>query len=219
MDKVLNILTIGRDPTVLGHLATALSHHKVRIAAPSAQLDAQIQQQPYDMLIAHITTDHNTVDLAVSLALVHENIPLLVVDDHPDDEMGRVLIKAGARGYAHAGLTDELIAGAVRDIIDGELWMPRSVMLSMMNELTTEMDNERVGDDPRLGRLTKREREVVELVAKGASNKDVADHLGLTVRTVKAHMTSAFQKTGTSARLEMSLLVRGELPMNHGMRA
>ncbi|MGB0958076.1 MAG: helix-turn-helix transcriptional regulator [Litorivicinus sp.] len=217
-DSALRILTIGKDSDLLARLYQALEHHTVTSVAPNADASALAEQHRADMIIVHVNDD-DSVDLAVSLALTHEGTPLFVLDDHPEDEMGRVLIKAGARGYASAGLEPEVIAGAVGDIMNGELWMPRSVMQSMMHELTAENEAGQGHEDPRLGLLTKREREVVQLVAKGASNKDVADQLGLTVRTVKAHMTSAFQKTGTSARLELSLLVRGELPLKTGLSA
>ena len=55
-------------------------------------------------------------------------------------------------------------------------------------------------DDPRLDALTPRERNC-ENVAEGASNKVIAARLSVTERTVKAHLTSAFQKTGTRDRL------------------
>jgi DNA-binding NarL/FixJ family response regulator len=53
--------------------------------------------------------------------------------------------------------------------------------------------------------LTTREREVAELIAGGASNKDIAERLGITERTVKAHLTSVFQKLGLTSRLQLAV--------------
>jgi two-component system, NarL family, nitrate/nitrite response regulator NarL len=53
--------------------------------------------------------------------------------------------------------------------------------------------------------LSAREREVVELIAGGGSNKEIAERLGITERTVKAHLTSVFQKLGLSSRLQLAV--------------
>jgi DNA-binding NarL/FixJ family response regulator len=53
--------------------------------------------------------------------------------------------------------------------------------------------------------LTAREREVAELISLGASNKEIADRLGITERTVKAHLTSVFQKLHLSSRLQLAV--------------
>jgi DNA-binding NarL/FixJ family response regulator len=56
--------------------------------------------------------------------------------------------------------------------------------------------------------LSKREDEVVQLVANGLSNKEIADKLFISVRTVKAHLTSIFSKTGFRDRLELAVKMR-----------
>jgi DNA-binding NarL/FixJ family response regulator len=55
--------------------------------------------------------------------------------------------------------------------------------------------------------LTDREREVLRLVARGLANKQIARHLGITERTVKAHLTSAFQRIGATDRTQAALWV------------
>ena len=57
------------------------------------------------------------------------------------------------------------------------------------------------------GQLTARERELVDLVAAGAANKDIARRLTISVKTVKTHMTSIFRKLGLSTRLELAVAV------------
>jgi DNA-binding NarL/FixJ family response regulator len=53
--------------------------------------------------------------------------------------------------------------------------------------------------------LTAREREITDLIARGACNKEIAQRLGITERTVKAHLTSVFQKLGLSGRLQLAV--------------
>lgn len=64
--------------------------------------------------------------------------------------------------------------------------------------------------------LTPREREVVGLVAAGASNKEIAERLLIAERTVKAHLTSVFEKLGLSSRLQLAIYaISGDIPDTH----
>jgi len=62
----------------------------------------------------------------------------------------------------------------------------------------------------RLTGLTRRERELVALVAAGASNKEIAERLSIAERTVKAHLTSIFRKLGVSSRLHLAVYALDE---------
>ncbi len=67
--------------------------------------------------------------------------------------------------------------------------------------------------DPRVDVLTPRERQIIRLIALGASNKEIARQLSITERTVKAHLTNVFQKLGLSTRLQLAIQVlSGGLP-------
>lgn len=67
--------------------------------------------------------------------------------------------------------------------------------------------------DPRVDVLTPRERQIIRLIALGASNKEIAHQLSITERTVKAHLTNVFQKLGLSTRLQLAIQVlSGGLP-------
>ena len=61
--------------------------------------------------------------------------------------------------------------------------------------------------EEKLKKLTKREREIAELVAQGQSNLEVAANLDITERTVKAHLSSIYEKTKTGSRLNLALLI------------
>jgi DNA-binding NarL/FixJ family response regulator len=64
----------------------------------------------------------------------------------------------------------------------------------------------------RLSMLTRREQEVARAVANGSSNKEVARQLGITERTVKAHIGAVFQKLNARDRLHLALIVNGQRP-------
>ena len=88
----------------------------------------------------------------------------------------------------------------------GEIWVGRRVMLSLIEELATLRAPD--ADDVSGGaRMTSREREIAGLVARGASNKQIAHQLSISIKTVKTHLTNIFKKLGLSTRLQLALAV------------
>lgn len=129
-----------------------------------------------------------------------------VIDQALDVAIGEWVVKAGARGYSidPKGACER----PIRAMLAGELWVPRAVLSRIVSDL--------VGDQsvtpPVPLPLSPREREVAIRVSNGYSNKRVARALGVTERTVKAHLSNIFQKTPASDRLELALLMKGQLP-------
>jgi DNA-binding NarL/FixJ family response regulator len=72
-------------------------------------------------------------------------------------------------------------------------------------------DKQEETTDPRLASLTTREQEVCQLVARGYSNKVIANRLGITERTVKEHLSHSFAKLNVKDRMQIMLLVNGKL--------
>ena len=178
-------------------------------------LDAYMAATTPDLVIMHMDGRHITIDHAVSFILERDPLHVFIIDDSPNDEDGLVLLKAGVRGYANTGVEPRLLQAAVQAISRGDVWVSRRLMQRLVEDLIDGNEREAT-DDPRLDSLTPREREIAEIVAEGASNKVIAARLNVTERTVKAHLTSAFQKTGTRDRLELALLIKGQLPRPHG---
>src|SRR5439155_25689548 len=96
----------------------------------------------------------------------------------------------------------------------GELWASRALIARLVAELSARhrLREPALGHGAgaeRLTALTEREREIALLVGGGAANKEIAAHLGVTERTVKAHLTAIFRKIGVNDRLRLALLLNG----------
>ncbi len=125
-----------------------------------------------------------------------------------DTDIAVLLVKAGCHGYAlHTALPN--FAAIAASIIKGSYWVPRSVMERVVEEITVDRDA-MVGS--LCQELSPREHEVALWIGRGLSNKRIAREMGVTERTVKAHLSNIFQKTPVSDRLELALLMKGELP-------
>jgi len=123
----------------------------------------------------------------------------LSVSDAAEDVIG--VIRAGARGYVTKTISSEELADAVSRVAEGDaVFSPRLAGFV----LDAFRDGARVGDDAELETLTPREREVLQLIARGYKYKEIAARLHLSVKTVEAHVSSVLRKLQLSSRAELT---------------
>ena len=123
----------------------------------------------------------------------------LSVSDAPDDVIA--VIRAGARGYVTKSISPAELADAVRRVADGDaVFSPRLAGFV----LDAFRAGERVGGDAELDELTPREREVLQLIARGYLYKEIAARLSLSVKTVESHVSSVLRKLQLSTRHELT---------------
>jgi DNA-binding NarL/FixJ family response regulator len=132
---------------------------------------------------------------------------VILVSEAPAEREGLTAFRAGARGYCHRDLDPALLPKAIEVVQKGEIWAGRALIARLVEELGTA--HPRPGNGARVHALTAREREIAGWVAAGAANKEIADRLGVTQRTVKAHLTAIFRKLGVTDRLRLALYLNG----------
>ena len=122
----------------------------------------------------------------------------LSVSDAPEDVVG--VVRGGARGYVTKTITGPELLDSVRRIADGDaVFSPRlaGFVLDAFNGGAAETDDE-------LDRLTPREREVMRLIARGYTYREVAKELVLSVKTVETHVSAVLRKLQLSDRHELT---------------
>jgi DNA-binding NarL/FixJ family response regulator len=130
---------------------------------------------------------------------VGPDITILVFSLHVDLPLARAALRYGARGFIHAGMELDQIARAVEVANEGEIVAPRKLLEYLI-----------ANDDPTdLDALTIRQREILQLVAQGLSNAQIAKHLFLSESTVKQHLRAAYKVLGVSDRKEAARLING----------
>jgi DNA-binding NarL/FixJ family response regulator len=123
----------------------------------------------------------------------------LSVSDAAEDVIG--VIRAGARGYVTKTISGSELADAVRRVAEGDaVFSPRLAGFV----LDAFRAGERVGGDAELDELTSREREVLQLIARGYRYKEIAARLHLSVKTVESHVSSVLRKLQLSSRHELT---------------
>jgi DNA-binding NarL/FixJ family response regulator len=123
----------------------------------------------------------------------------LSVSDAAEDVIG--VIRAGARGYVTKTISSGELADAIKRVSEGDaVFSPRLAGFV----LDAFREGEPVGADPELETLTAREREVLQLIARGYRYKEIAARLHLSVKTVEAHVSSVLRKLQLSSRHELT---------------
>jgi DNA-binding NarL/FixJ family response regulator len=142
-----------------------------------------------------------------SLAAVRELVPhtrVVVVSASQRREDILAALSAGAHGYVPKGLGANELASALRLILDGTIYVPPSLAeihpVETGNKSAGSSERDTSGAATQAPRLTPRQRDVLELLVKGMSNKEIARTLDLGEGTVKIHLAAVFRILGVRSR-------------------
>jgi DNA-binding NarL/FixJ family response regulator len=141
------------------------------------------------------------VDATRQLTASHPDVRIVILTTFADQRRILDALNAGASGYLlKDAQPDEVIAAVRAAAAGGAPLDPKAARVLL--------DNRRAGQQVE---LTAREREVLDLLATGLANKQIARGLGITERTVKAHLTRIFEQLGVSDRTQAALWARENL--------
>lgn len=114
------------------------------------------------------------------------------------------MLKSGAKGYILKNSPDEQLILAVRTVYQGETYVDMKLTTSLVNEFVNQSQTDEVSSssDP-FKILSKRELEILPLIAKGYGNKDIAEKLFVSVKTVEAHKTHIMTKLNLKSKPEL----------------
>jgi NarL family two-component system response regulator LiaR len=127
-------------------------------------------------------------------------VAVLVLSAYDDDQFIFGLLEAGAAGYMLKSVRGQEIVDAIRAVHAGESVLHPSVARKVLNRFAGVSGKPR--ERKSLDLLTEREMDVLKMVTKGLSNKDIAEGLCLSVRTVQGHLANIFNKLRVSSRTE-----------------
>jgi len=133
---------------------------------------------------------------------IHKESPdvrVLALSQYEDNEYILSMLKAGARGYVPKTATASELVSAIHAIHEGECYLYPSATTTLIEEYLMHVGDEKNEYE----RLTDRERDVLQLVAEGRTNREIADNLFISVKTVLRHRTNMMQKLGFHNRTDL----------------
>ena len=145
--------------------------------------------------------------------IVAEEFPVtrivILTSSEEDDHLIRAL-KLGARAYVLKGVAARELIRILRAVQAGESYVPPMLAASLLLEMREAHSQQKQSTSP-LDELTARERQILESLAAGLSNKEIGEQLFLSEKTVKHYMTNILQKLQVRNRVEAALLAQKEM--------
>ncbi|WP_436896287.1 nitrate respiration regulation response regulator NreC [Mammaliicoccus sciuri] len=128
---------------------------------------------------------------------------ILILTMYDDEEYLFHVLRSGAKGYILKNAPDEELIHAVRTIYRGDMYIDSKVTSSLVNELFNHQDNNEQSTSDPFKILSQRELEILPLIAKGYGNKEIAEKLFVSVKTIEAHKARIMDKLGLKSRPEL----------------
>jgi two-component system nitrate/nitrite response regulator NarL len=158
-----------------------------------------------DVMLLDISLPGGGVEAAASIARACPSVRAVMLTASESELDVASALQAGARGYILKGSSAAEVVETVRAIFKGESYVAPSLAARLLIQMGKR--NEVVANKP-VSDLTAREDEILALVSSGMTNKEIANRLRLTERTVKHHMTSIMRKSNVRNRVEAMLMFR-----------
>src|SRR5262249_27357698 len=171
----------------------------------TAALDAA-RQQPDILLLDLDLSGEISVDFLPDLLRVGVSARVVVLTGVPDPELHLRAVRLGAMGVVRKVEAASMLFKAIRKVHAGEFWLNRSMLATIMIEYVHMPSKPKTDpESAKIASLTERELEVVGLLGEGRRNKEIAESLFISERTVRHYLTSIFDKLEVSGRLELMI--------------
>jgi len=158
-----------------------------------------------DIIIMDISMPNlNGLEATKQIKACHSQIAILVLTIHSDSEHILSILQAGASGYLTKSVYGDEVIHAIRALAAGETVLAPAISRQILKYAFQHINkplNLNTGE-----KLTAREIEVLKLLAKGISNKDIAFRLNLNMRTVKSYLAELFLKLNAASRTEVVII-------------
>lgn len=135
----------------------------------------------------------NGIDTTDNLLTKNSDYKIIAISSFDNLNTVESMIEAGVDGYLLKDADYEEIAKAIKTIMTGGNYYSAKILTSLSQRITNSKRNDSVFDD-----LTKREKEILNLLCQGMTKKDIANYLSLSERTIEKHKENLFLKTNTN---------------------
>jgi len=153
------------------------------------------EEQSPDVVVMDITMPNmNGIEATRRILAANPRTAVVILSMHQDESYVLRSLKAGAKGYLLKDSLRSDILDAIHAVSQGRSFLTRKISRMMQEDYVRQMERRGVEDSYDL--LTDREREILQLVAEGKANKEVASLLNISLTTVETHRTHILQKLG-----------------------
>ncbi len=173
-----------------------------REASNGRQAVELVRQEPPDIVVMDVNMpDLNGIEATRQICKDFPSLPVLILSAHDSEQLVREMLIAGARGYVLKADAGEDLIAAVEALLVGRVFFTSSVSEFVMRSLREKSEAGAGSELP--SRVSPREREVIQLLAEGCTNKETARRLEISVKTVETHRKNIMDKLGLKSLSEL----------------
>jgi DNA-binding NarL/FixJ family response regulator len=188
------------------------SHRRIEVAATvftAKDLAAEVCRTPVDSVLVNVDLHEGHLSglrAAAELHAAQPTLPIIVLCDRAADDLVISTFRAGARGLLCRSESIGMLCKCIEAVHKGQIWANSNHLEALLRTLS-QAPPARVVNAHGLNLLAEREGQVVNLVAGGLTNRDIASQLGLSEHTVSNYLFRIYNKLGVSNRVELVLYV------------
>jgi DNA-binding NarL/FixJ family response regulator len=174
------------------------------VAATGADPMSLAETKPHVLLLDVGLRDQDSLRVAAGLRKELPDAKIIVMDLIPLNEDIVDFVNAGVSGFVLKDAGFDEFVGTIRAVAGGAKVLPARMTESLFSQIARDADahkDEHVLEDVR---MTRREREVIELIGEGLSNKEIAQRLNIATHTVKSHVRNVMEKLALHTRLQIA---------------
>jgi two-component system nitrate/nitrite response regulator NarL len=175
-------------------------------ATNSALALAAARMRPDIILLDLMLNGENGVDFLPELLKAGEKARIIIVTGISDPDLHLRAVRLGAKGVVSKSESAQFLIKAIRKVHAGEVWLNSSFVATVITELSNPRESRKANpEEEKIASLTERELEVIAGVAEGKRNKQIAERLFISEKTVRHYMTSIFAKLDVTDRLALMI--------------
>lgn len=200
---MIHIAVVDSDPLRFIGLRSLFDNEPdLELSAASLEELPRLQNVDLVLLGNRSSGGSSVFDVMASMKAARPDLRIIVTGTGADDEAILKALAAGAKGYVDEAASPAEFVQAIRVVHQGSVWAPRRVMSIFIDRVTSSP-----GKIFPAGRVTftDREKEVLELLVAGRSNREIGQALQIEERTVKAHVAKLMRKVGVQNRIALSV--------------
>lgn len=172
-------------------------------ASQSDALELATRLRPKVALI-DISMPGGGIAAARSIHTLCPDVRVVMLTVAEEEDVILQALDAGASGYALKGVLGAELIGIIRAVVQGESYVPPNMAVRLLSAMRGRLDVNSVA--AKIGALTVKERRTLRFLARGFSNRDIADATGVSLKTVKFHVSNVLSKLGAKNRVEAALI-------------
>jgi DNA-binding NarL/FixJ family response regulator len=204
--KTITVAIIDDNRVLREALAVLLNRLPDVTVVASGEVDFSFlaDTKPHVLLLDVGLRDHDSLRATIALRKENPDARIIVMDLFPVHEEIREFVNAGVAGFVLKDASFEDFVDTIRTVAAGGKVLPAEMAESLFSQIAKVSSEPAVARTLEDVRMTPREREVIDLIGEGLSNKEIASRLNIASHTVKSHVRNVMEKLAMHSRLQIS---------------